>query len=122
MFKGKALLEKDSLDDAIKHLQRANDLAREQKLNFGDDIAVQLRMARKRRWNLAEERRLQQEIVLGRGGARLLRAMGIEPAVWHMNEGHAAFLTLERARHMVRTQGLTRLEARELVRAKFATN
>jgi STIP1 homology and U-box containing protein 1 len=39
---GKALLERESLDDAIKHLQRANDLAKEQKLNFGDDIAVQV--------------------------------------------------------------------------------
>ena len=39
---GKALLERDSLDEAIKHLQRANDLAREQKQNFGDDIAVQV--------------------------------------------------------------------------------
>ena len=36
------MLEKDSLDESIKHLQRANDLAREQKQNFGDDIAVQV--------------------------------------------------------------------------------
>ena len=52
LSKGKALLEKDCLDDAIKHLHRANDLAREQKLNFGDDIAFQLRLARKKRWNV----------------------------------------------------------------------
>ena len=45
-------MERDNLDEAIKHLQRANDLAKEQKLNFGDDIAVQLRIARKKRWNL----------------------------------------------------------------------
>ena len=57
-------MEKDSLDEAIKHLQRANDLAREQKLNFGDDIAIQLRIARKKRWNLQEEKRIQQEIEL----------------------------------------------------------
>ena len=61
---GKALLEKDCLDDAIKHLHRANDLAREQKLNFGDDIAFQLRLARKKRWNVQEERRIHQEIEL----------------------------------------------------------
>lgn len=61
---GKALLEKDSLDEATKHLQRAIDLARDQKLNFGDDIAVQLRIARRRRWNLLEEKRTQQEIEL----------------------------------------------------------
>ena len=66
---GKALLEKSStektsLDDAIKHLQRANDLAKEQKLNFGDDIAIQLRIARKKRWNIQEEKRIHQEIEL----------------------------------------------------------
>lgn len=63
-YLGKALLEKDHLDDSIKHLQRANDLAREQKLNFGDDIAIQLRIARKKRWNLQEEKRIHQEIEL----------------------------------------------------------
>ena len=36
-----------------------------------------------------------QEILLGIGGVRLLRALGVEPSVYHMNEGHAAFLTLE---------------------------
>jgi glycogen phosphorylase len=39
--------------------------------------------------------RIGQEIILGIGGARLLRSMGIEPSVYHMNEGHSAFLTLE---------------------------
>ena len=52
------------MDEAIKHLQRANDLAREQKLNFGDDITIQLRIARKKRWNVQEEKRIQQEIEL----------------------------------------------------------
>jgi STIP1 family protein 1 len=42
----------------------ANDLAREQKLNFGDDIASQLRAARKKRWNVQEEKRVAQEIEL----------------------------------------------------------
>lgn len=42
----------------------ANDLAREQKLNFGDDIASQLRIARKKRWNVQEEKRIAQEIEL----------------------------------------------------------
>ena len=63
-FLGKALLERDNLDEAIKHLQRANDLAKEQKLNFGDDIAIQLRIARKKRWTIQEEKRIQQEIEL----------------------------------------------------------
>jgi glycogen phosphorylase len=50
--------------------------------------------------------RIAQEIMLGIGGVRALRAMGYEPNVWHMNEGHAAFLTLERARELV-AKGLT---------------
>jgi phosphorylase/glycogen(starch) synthase len=63
------------------------------------------------------ETRLQQEIVLGRGGVRLLRALGILPSVYHMNEGHAAFLTLERVRHLTHETGLTFEEASELVRS-----
>lgn len=47
------------------------------------------------------EMRLTQEVVLGVGGVRALRALGIAPAVWHMNEGHVAFLGLERAREKV---------------------
>jgi starch phosphorylase len=42
------------------------------------------------------ETRLQQEIVLGIGGVRALRALGIAPAVWHLNEGHAGFVVLQR--------------------------
>jgi glycogen phosphorylase len=45
------------------------------------------------------ELRLKQEFVLGIGGWRLLRAVGIDPEVCHLNEGHAAFAVLERARH-----------------------
>jgi starch phosphorylase len=47
------------------------------------------------------ELRIAQEILLGVGGVRALRALGYDPNVWHMNEGHAAFLTLERARELV---------------------
>ena len=42
------------------------------------------------------ETRLQQEIILGIGGVRALRALGISPAVWHLNEGHAGFVILQR--------------------------
>ena len=45
--------------------------------------------------------RVMQEILLGVGGVRALRALGYDPTVWHMNEGHAAFLTLERVRELV---------------------
>ena len=47
--------------------------------------------------------RIAQEIVLGIGGVRALRALGIAPAAWHINEGHAAFLNLERCRELVAT-------------------
>jgi starch phosphorylase len=47
------------------------------------------------------EMRLHQEIVLGIGGVRALRALGIAPAAWHLNEGHSAFLIAERARELV---------------------
>lgn len=63
-FMGQALLELENFDDAIKYLQRASDLAKEQRLNFGDDIAGQLRVAKKKRWAVLEERRIKQEIEL----------------------------------------------------------
>jgi starch phosphorylase len=47
------------------------------------------------------EMRLHQELVLGVGGVRAIRALGLEPAVWHLNEGHSAFLLAERARELV---------------------
>jgi len=62
------------------------------------------------------EMRISQEIVLGIGGVRALRALGISPAAWHINEGHAAFLNLERCRELV-AAGLSFNEAREAVAA-----
>ena len=47
------------------------------------------------------EMRLHQELVLGIAGVRALRALGLAPAVWHLNEGHSAFLLAERAREIV---------------------
>ena len=47
------------------------------------------------------EMRLHQELVLGVGGVRAIRALGIKPAAWHLNEGHSAFLLAERARELV---------------------
>ena len=44
--------------------------------------------------------RLHQELVLGIGGVRAIRALGLAPAVWHLNEGHSAFLLAERAREL----------------------
>jgi starch phosphorylase len=51
------------------------------------------------------EMRLSQELILGVGGVRALRALEIEPAVWHLNEGHSAFLLLERARVLLESEG-----------------
>ena len=47
------------------------------------------------------EMRLHQELVLGVGGVRAIRELGLDPAVWHLNEGHSAFLLAERAREYV---------------------
>ena len=62
------------------------------------------------------EQRIRQEILLGVGGVRALAALGVEPTVFHMNEGHAALLTLERVRRLVE-DGVPRAEAFERVRS-----
>lgn len=90
-FLGQALLEIESFDEAIKHLQRgiiyfliyyfflliiiilAHDLAKEQKRNFGDDIACLLRLGKKKRFAIQEERRIAQEIELQSHLSELLR-------------------------------------------------
>ncbi len=61
------------------------------------------------------EMRIRQEIVLGIGGLRVLERMGINPDVCHMNEGHSAFLTIERIRRVMQEQGLDFGESREAV-------
>ncbi len=63
------------------------------------------------------ELRLQQEIVLGIGGMRALAALGIRPTVCHMNEGHSAFLGLERTRALMEELGVSFFEARQLAAA-----
>jgi starch phosphorylase len=70
------------------------------------------------------EIRLCQEVLLGIGGVRALRALGISPAVWHMNEGHVAFLGLERAREKILQTGRGLEEALKAVarNAVFTTH
>ncbi len=63
------------------------------------------------------EQRIAQEVILGIGGVRVLRALGLQPAVYHLNEGHSAFLGLERLRYLIQEEGLTFEEALEVVRA-----
>jgi starch phosphorylase len=61
------------------------------------------------------ELRISQEILLGMGGVRALRTLGYEPTAWHMNEGHSAFLTLERALEYVE-KGISFEDAVELIK------
>ncbi len=61
--------------------------------------------------------RISQEIILGMGGVRALRALGISPAVWHLNEGHAAFVLFERLAELTQKQKLNFADAAEVVAA-----
>ncbi|HDL20652.1 MAG TPA: alpha-glucan family phosphorylase, partial [Nitrospirae bacterium] len=63
------------------------------------------------------EKRIQQEIVLGIGGVRAINKLGFTPTVYHMNEGHSAFLGLERTRMIMEKDGLSFREAIEVCRA-----
>jgi starch phosphorylase len=64
------------------------------------------------------ETRLVQEMMLGIGGARLLQKLGIDPGVFHLNEGHSAFLTLEMARQLIEREGVRFAEATNRVRER----
>ncbi len=59
------------------------------------------------------EERLAQEMVLGIGGVRALRALGARPCAVHLNEGHTVFATVERIRELMEEEGLSFLEARQ---------
>jgi glycogen phosphorylase len=59
--------------------------------------------------------RIHQEIMLGIGGVRLLKALGYEVTAYHMNEGHAAFSALERTRILIQEQGLSYATAKQVV-------
>ncbi len=63
------------------------------------------------------ENRLRQELVLGIGGMRALNALGLKPDIFHSNEGHSAFISLERLRTMIEENHLTFWEALEAVRS-----
>ena len=64
-----------------------------------------------------QEMRIRQELLLGIGGVRMLRAIGVQAKVFHMNEGHSAFLSLERIRLLMAERGISFDEAREAVAA-----
>lgn len=63
------------------------------------------------------ENRLKQELILGIGGIRVLRALGVKPDLYHSNEGHSAFIGLERLRYLMEKRHLTFNEAKEAIRA-----
>jgi phosphorylase/glycogen(starch) synthase len=63
------------------------------------------------------ENRLKQEILLGVGGIRAIKKMRIKPDLYHCNEGHAAFISLERLRQMIEDENKSFVHAKELVRA-----
>ncbi len=62
-----------------------------------------------------QETRIRQEIVLGIGGVKFLKELNINPTVWHMNEGHCAFVVLERIRQCMKEKELSFNEAKEFV-------
>lgn len=71
-------------------------------------------------YTASPEGRLKQELVLGIGGIRLLDAVGIQPSVFHMNEGHSAFLIFELARHFIKNENLSFENAFARARKKIA--
>ena len=64
-----------------------------------------------------QDMRLRQEMLLGMGGMRALDALGLEPTVFHMNEGHSAFSGLERIRKLMKGEGLSFGAAQEVVKS-----
>ncbi len=78
--------------------------------NHPDDRNITVRL-----YGGDQDMRIRQEIVLGFGGTKALRALGHDPDLFHMNEGHSAFLVLERIAHLVETEKLSFAEAREAV-------
>ena len=64
-----------------------------------------------------QELRIHQEMMLGIGGMRMLKALGYEPTVYHLNEGHSAFLILERISNLIEKQGLSFTEAKQVVQS-----
>ncbi len=81
------------------------------EINHPDDRALMNKL-----YAGGPDMRLRQEWILGVGGVRVLRAMGIDPVVWHANEGHAAFMMVERLREYV-AQGAAFPDAVRQVRA-----
>jgi glycogen phosphorylase len=85
--------------------------------NIPDNVLPQDRGITGRLYGGDTDTRMRQEIVLGIGGVRALHALGLDPPLFHMNEGHSAFLALERIRLLITGHGLNFEEALEASRA-----
>jgi len=102
---GQRCLAEVKLNDQIMHIGAW--LVRVGRVNIYlldtnmEENAPEMRGLSARLYTADREQRIQQEIVLGIGGVRVLRALGIKPSVWHANEGHTAFMMLERIREEV---------------------
>ncbi|MEN6317968.1 MAG: alpha-glucan family phosphorylase [Syntrophaceae bacterium] len=77
---------------------------------------VQDRKITERLYPADQRTRIEQEILLGMGGVRLIKKLGIRPRVYHINEGHSAFLIFERIADLMTEEGLSLDEATEVVR------
>jgi len=84
--------------------------------NIPDNVLQQDREITDQLYGGDGDKRIRQEIVLGIGGLRALKAVGVQPTVYHMNEGHSAFLALERIRLLMQEQKLVFEEALEACR------
>ena len=82
--------------------------------NFGQNSRTEDRDITDQLYGGDREMRIRQEIVLGIGGYRALKALGLVPTVYHMNEGHSAFLALEHVRSLMEKYAMSFAEAREL--------
>lgn len=85
-----------------------------------EENAEEVRAVTDRLYSGGEEHRLRQEILLGVGGVRALDVLGLDVQIFHMNEGHAGFLALERIRKFMTAEGLSLTEAIEAIRASTA--
>lgn len=81
--------------------------------NHEEDRDVTLRL-----YGGDQEMRIRQEVVLGMAGVRLLRKLGLNPTVYHMNEGHSAFLTLEVIKDIMKEKQVSFSMARDITSAK----
>ncbi|MDR2727157.1 MAG: alpha-glucan family phosphorylase, partial [Deltaproteobacteria bacterium] len=81
-------------------------------MNTPDDRKITARL-----YEADRDYRLRQEILLGMGGVRMLARLGIHPSAYHMNEGHSAFMVLERIRTSMSASGLNLHGAMEVVRS-----